>query len=228
MVLVFVRSTIIYFACLIIIRLMGKRQIGEMQPFELVVTLIIAELACIPMSDVSIPLLYGVSAILAVFIIHQLMALLSAYKTIFKTMLSGKPSVVINKDGIDFKELQKNNLDVDDLIESLRGLGYFSLDSVIYAIYESNGTLTAVENPNKKEQNSLPLLIFKNGKENSDNVKLIDVKKQDFEEIFKMSNVKNSKNVKVLTIDGNGNFYLQEKNKKFVTGNYCLVKGAKW
>ncbi len=228
MVLVFVRSAIIYFACLLIIRLMGKRQIGEMQPFELVVTLIIAELACIPMSDVSIPLLYGVSAIIAVFIIHQLMALLSAYKTFFKTMLSGKPSVVINKNGIDFLELQKNNLDVDDLIESLRGLGYFSLDSVSYAIYESNGTLTAIENPNKEGEQSLPILIFKNGKENADNVKLIKLEKQDFDTIFKICNVKNSKNVKVLTIDGNGNFYLQEKGKKFITGQYDLIRGTRW
>ncbi len=228
MVLVFVRSTIIYFACLVIIRLMGKRQIGEMQPFELVVTLIIAELACIPMSDVSIPLLYGVSAIIAVFIIHQLMALLSAYKTVFKTLISGKPSVVINKDGIDFKELQKNNLDVDDLIESLRGLGYFSLDSVLYAIYESNGTLTAVENPNKKGGDSLPVLIYKNGKENTDNTKLLNVKKEDFIAIFSECNVKNYKNVKVVTIDGDGNYYLQEKNKKFITGKYDLIKGAKW
>ena len=228
MVLVFVRSAIIYFACLIVIRLMGKRQIGEMQPFELVVTLIIAELACIPMSDVSIPLLYGISAIFAVFIIHQLMALLSAYKTVFKNLLSGKPSVVINKDGIDFKELQKNNLDVDDLIESLRGLGYFSLDSVLYAIYESNGTLTAVENPQVTNQQSLPILIYKNGKENADNVKLAHIKKQDFINIFELCKVKNSKNVKVVTIDGNGNFYLQEKGKKFVTGRYELIKGAKW
>ncbi len=228
MVLIFVRSTIIYLACLLIIRLMGKRQIGEMQPFEFVVTLIIAELACIPMSDVSIPLLYGVSAIIAVFIIHQIMALLSAYKPIFKTMLSGKPSVVINKDGIDFKELQKNNLDVDDLIESLRGLGYFSLDSVVYAIYESNGNLSAVENPNKQNSSSLPILIFKDGKINEQNVKLADIQQQDFDEIFKTCNVKNTKKVKVVTIDGDGNFYLQENGKKYITGKYKLIKGAKW
>ncbi len=228
MAIIFVRSTIVYLAVLIIIRLMGKRQIGEMQPFEFVVTLIIAELACIPMSDVSIPLLYGISAILAVFIIHQIMTLLASYKTFFRTMLSGKPSVVINKNGIDFKELKKNNLDVDDLIESMRGLGYFSLDSVNYAIYESNGTLSAVANSQMENYDQIPIILYKNGKPNTNNVQLINMTNNDFENIFSKSNVKNPKKVAILTIDGKGYYYLQEENKKFVTGYYQLEKGAKW
>ncbi len=228
MAIIFVRSILIYLAVLIIIRLMGKRQIGEMQPFEFVVTLIIAELACIPMSDVSIPLLYGISAILAIFIIHQIMIMLSSWRTIFKTMLSGKPSVVINKKGIDFKELKSNNLDVEDLIESLRSLGYFSLDSVNYAIYESNGTLSAIENKDKQNYTELPILLFKNGKKNTNNVNLINMTDNDFENIFKIANVKKPKNVAVLTLDGKGNFYLQEENKRYVTGQYNLQGGSKW
>lgn len=126
-------------------RLMGKRQIGEMQPFEFIITLIIADLACIPMADVSIPLIYGVVAILALFLLHQLIFLLENCGSFMQRVISGKPSVVINKDGVDLKELKKNDMSVSDLIESMRTQGYFSLDDLDYAIYEANGNLSALE-----------------------------------------------------------------------------------
>lgn len=138
MIIIFIRSTLTFIILLVVMRLMGKRQIGEMQPFELVITLLIAELACIPMSDISVPLIYGIAAILAVFIIHQTLSLLDRSGRILKRVISGKPSIVLNKDGVDFVELRKNNMDVEDLIESMRSAGYFSLDDLDYAIFESN------------------------------------------------------------------------------------------
>ena len=135
MVLVIIRTAIIFVVLLIIMRLMGKRQIGEMQPFELVITLLIAELACIPMSDASIPLLYGLVSVVAIYVLHEVVTLLDLKVKPLKSLISGKPSLVINKDGIDDYQLKKNNLDVSDLIESLRNAGYFSLDSIDYALY---------------------------------------------------------------------------------------------
>lgn len=123
--LIFIRTIIIFVTLLVIMRLMGKRQIGEMQPFELVITLLIAELACIPMADTSIPLLYGVIAIVTIYFLHQIVCLFDLAFKPMKALLSGKPSIVLNKDGIDITQLKKNNLDVSDLIESLRGAGYF-------------------------------------------------------------------------------------------------------
>lgn len=84
MIIIFIRSTLTFIILLVVMRLMGKRQIGEMQPFELVITLLIAELACIPMSDISVPLIYGIAAILAVFIIHQALSLLDRSGRILK------------------------------------------------------------------------------------------------------------------------------------------------
>ena len=130
MVVIIIRTLIVFMTLVIVMRLMGKRQIGEMQPFEFVVTLIIADLACIPMADVSIPLVYGIVAILSLFILHQLFSVLEQQGVFFKRVISGKPSLVINKDGIDLKELKKNNMGVEDLIESMRALGYFSLDDL--------------------------------------------------------------------------------------------------
>lgn len=227
MAIIFVRSTITYTVLLIITRLMGKRQIGEMQPIEFVVTLLIAELACIPMSDTSIPLLYGVSAILAVFILHQLMTVIEQTGAFCKFILSGKPSIVINKNGVDFKELRRNNLDVSDLVESMRNMGYFSLDAVEYAIYEANGTLSAVESKTEL-QPSMPIIVIKNGKIVLRNLKEIKMDKQELLTVIKGIGLNNIKNVGVFTLDGNGRFYAQEFNKNFFTGTLPLKEGVTW
>ena len=228
MAIIFLRSTIIYVALLIIMRLMGKRQIGEMQPFEFTVTLLIAELACIPMSDFSIPLLYGFSAILAVFILHQFMTLLDKSGKFFKFLLSGKPSVVINKNGVDFNELKKNNMDVSDLIESMRIMGYFSLDSVTYAIYEANGTLSAIEKEELDFTPNVPLCIIRNGKIDGENLKRIKYSAEQLNATLKSLGVKNLKKVGVFTVDGNGRYYLQEYKKPYLTGYIRLDKELKW
>ena len=100
------RSLIIYLIVFLMIRLMGKRQIGEMQPFEFVITLLIAELACLPLSDVSIPLVYGIIAVLVTFVLHQTISVIEQFGQPFKLVFSGKPSLVINKNGIDVAELK--------------------------------------------------------------------------------------------------------------------------
>ncbi len=228
MAIIFLRSIIVYITLLVVMRFMGKRQIGEMQPFEFIVTLLISELACIPMSDISIPLLYGVLAVLAVFVLHQFMTVLQQSGAFFKLVISGKPSIVINKNGVDFKELKKNNLDVSDLIESMRNLGYFSLDAVEYAIYEANGTLSAI----KKEENApppdLPLLLITNGKTVKKNLEVTGISEEELNTISKSHNASGIKDVGVFTIDGKGRYYFQQFNKKYIVGNYKLKENVSW
>ena len=218
MVLVMIRTAIIFAVLLVVMRLMGKRQIGEMQPFELFITLLIAELACIPMADTSIPLLYGIVSVLAIFVLHEAVTLLDLKVKPLKSVLSGKPSVVINKNGIDDYQLKKNNLDVSDLIESLRAAGYFSLDCIDYALYESNGTFSALPKENYEQmQTSLPLVIIDNGKFNGKNLALTGLGQEYFETILREQGIRKHKNVLVLTADGEGKIYLQEKKEKFRT-----------
>ena len=93
MLIIFIRAIIIFVTLVVIMRLMGKRQIGEMQPFEFIITLLIAELACVPMTDVSIPLVYGVVSIIAVFILHQILTILEQSSQRFKSVIDGKPAV---------------------------------------------------------------------------------------------------------------------------------------
>lgn len=214
--LVFIRTIILFITLFVIMRLMGKRQIGEMQPYELVITLIIAELACIPMGDTSIPLLYGIIAILTVYFLHQVVCLIDLNFNQAKLVLSGSPSVVLNKNGIDDSQLKKNNLDVSDLIESLRIEGYFSLDAVDYALYEAEGTFSALPKKNYQEkQTSLPIILVDEGKFDERNLKLTQKPKGYFLDILRQHGCDELKKVLVMTVDGNGKVYLQKKRQKY-------------
>ncbi len=229
MVLVMIRTAVIYLALLIVMRLMGKRQIGEMQPFELVITLLIAELACIPMADTSIPLLYGIVSVLAIFVLHELVTLIDLKVKPLKTVISGKPSVVINKNGIDDYQLKRNRLDVSDLIGSLRAAGYFSLDAVDYALYESNGTFSALPKQDLASmQPSLPLVVIDNGKFDEKNLAFTGVERAFFEEVLRREGVPALRRVLVLTADGTGKLYLQVKGEKFRTLHVAYPNGKTW
>ena len=197
-------------------RLMGKRQIGEMQPYELVITLIIAELACIPMQDNSIPLLYGVIAILTVYLLHQIVCVFDLTSLRAKALLSGSASVVLNKNGIDDHELKKNNLDVSDLVESLRVEGYFALDGIEYALYESEGTFSALPKADyQKMQTSLPVVVIDEGKFDAKNLQQTQRDKAYFLNILKERKCPSEKKVLIMTVDGDGKVYLQQKGKKY-------------
>ena len=214
--LIFIRTTVVFIALFGIMRLMGKRQIGEMQPYELVITLIISELACIPMSDPAIPLFYGLIAIVTVFLLHQIVCLLDLHFTSAKLVLSGSPSIVLNKNGIDVTELKKNSLNVSDLIESLRIEGYFSLDAVEYALYESEGAFSALPKKDYQQlQTSLPLLLIENGKFDPKNLELTGKTKEYFLAVLREQGCNDYKKVLVMTVDGNGKVYLQNKGEKY-------------
>ena len=214
--LIFIRTVIIFIATLFVMRLMGKRQIGEMQPYELVITLIIADLACIPMADNSIPLLYGLIAIFTVYLLHQIICILDLNFPWTKSVVSGIPSIVLNKNGIDDAQLKKNNLDVSDLIESLRVEGYFALDAVEYALYESEGTFSALPKSNYQElQTSLPIVLIDEGKFDDKNLKYIGKDRAYIMDILKKQGCQKLKNVLVMTVDGNGKVYLQQKGEKY-------------
>lgn len=212
MALIFIRTTIIFITLLLVMRLMGKSQIGEMQPFEFVITLVIAELACIPMADTSIPLLYGIIAIIAIFVLHQIVWLLDLWFKPVKTAVCGKPSLVINRDGIDEYQLKSNNLDISDLIESMRVAGYFSLDDVYYGLYEANGSFSALEKEQKSQ--SLSVLLIDGGKADKKNIALCGLTQDELDNFLKQQNTK-LKKVLVMTVDGQGRVYFQKKGEKY-------------
>lgn len=212
MALIFVRTAIIFITLLIIMRLMGKSQIGEMQPFEFVITLLIAELACIPMADSSIPLMYGVVSIVAMFILHQIVWLLDLWFRPMKAIICGRPSLVITREGIDEYQLKKNNLDVSDLIESMRAAGYFNLDDVYYGLYEANGSFSALEKEQKT--NSLAVTLIDSGRLNKHNLETCGITRGALDDFLKGQHAK-MKSVLVMTVDGNGRVYFQRRGKPY-------------
>lgn len=222
MALIFIRTAIIFVTLLFIMRLMGKSQIGEMQPFEFVITLLIAELACIPMADSSIPLLYGIIAIVTIFILHQIIWLLDLWFKPMKSVICGKPSVVINRDGIDYQQLKKNNLDVSDVVESMRAAGYFNLDDVYYGLYEANGSFSALEK-GESASNALSLVLIDRGKADAKNLAKSGIGRDKLIEILQGEGAR-IKDVLVLTVNSDGRAYFQKKGEKYKILN-LEVKG---
>ena len=132
------------------VRLMGKKQLGQFEPYELAMTLLIADILATPMSDVSTPLLHGVIPVTAMLGIHALITVILTKSDKAKALISGKPSVIISNGIIDYRELKRLSLSVSDLLEGIREFGILNPWDVEYAIMEANGTITAFEKSNKR------------------------------------------------------------------------------
>lgn len=217
MLTVFLRSIIIFTTVFIVLRLMGKRQIGEMQPYELVITLIIADLACVPMSDVSIPLLYGIVAILAIFLVHTVIVLLSKKSVKLRRFFTGKPVVVMNPQGIDLQELTTLNMTIADLEENLRNAGCFSFEEVQYAIIETNGKLSVITKSKDDPNPTLPIMLITSGKMNFDNIDSIGVSKEKILSFLEKENV-STESILFFSVDEEGAVYYQVKGENAKSG----------
>ncbi len=204
---------------------MGKRQIGEMQPFEFVITLIIADLACIPMAELSVPLIHGIVPILVMLIIHFFICVLARKFMLARYLLTGKPAIVINPNGIDYKELKALNMTLDDLLELVRGCEVFSLNDVAYAIIETNGNLCVIKKSQAEQVTredlkiqadaaSLPINIIMDGRILKQNIKIAGIELDFVQKYLSQANIKSIKDVLIFTIDNNGEIFVQSKNKE--------------
>lgn len=223
MIIIFIRAIILFAVLLFSIRLMGKRQIGEMEPFELVITLVISELACIPMADRSIPITFGIVAILTMFVIHQLILLLS-HSDKLQGIINGKPVMVINNGSIDVNALKSLNMHVNDLLQSMRAAEYFSLEEITYGIMETNGQLTVVANKQLEDkQQTLPVPIILEGKWNEENIKSNGFSKQNLQQLVQGMRLK-VKNIVFLAIDENNRMTLQTRNRSITFKDVEVVR----
>jgi len=218
MLIIFIRAIILFAVLLFAIRLMGKRQIGEMEPFELVITLVISELACIPMADRSIPITFGIVAILTMFVIHQVILLLS-HSNKLQGIINGKPVMVINNGSIDVQALKSLNMHVNDLLQSMRAAEYFSLEEITYGIMETNGQLTVVSNKKMEDkQQTLPVPVILEGKWNDENINGNGFSKQNLQQLIKNERLK-VKNIVLLAIDENNRMTLQTRSRQITFKN---------
>ena len=175
MILSYLRTVLLYLILIAVIRLMGKRQIGQMEPAEFVVTMLVANLASIPMQDGGIPLFTGVVPIVTVLGVELVLSALSLRSLRFRKLLCGKPVILIENGNILQKNLRKTRVTLDELTGHLREKDVLDLSSVQYAILETNGNLSVFPYPKEKPASAkeagvqvkkqyLPITIISDGK----------------------------------------------------------------
>lgn len=235
MVTTIIRVSIIFIVLLLVIRLMGKKTLGEMQPFEFVITLVIAELACTPMTDQAIPLSFGIIPILVVYVIHFLIALLSRKSMLFRKMMNGSPIVVISQEGVEYKALRQLNMNLDDLIEATTTQGYFNLADISVAYFQTNGALTIIPTPEatpptcgdlkiKVEQTGYAVAFIEDGK--LCNLDKIGKSKDDVQAVLDKLSL-DAKQITVATADPSGNVYIKPRDGKFLNETFSeLAQGG--
>lgn len=151
MFILFIRGVIVYCLVFAVIRLSGKRQISDLQPFDLVITLLIADLAAGPISNTSIPLVYGAVPIIALFLVQQLVTFLSLKSEGIRSLVCGKPLIVISNGKVQEEVLRNARYTLNDMLEQLREKDVFDLSEVAYAILETNGNLSVLKKGVKQQ-----------------------------------------------------------------------------
>ena len=220
----FVRVIILYILVLIVMRLMGKREIGQLQPFELVVAIMIADLASIPMSDLGIPLSSGIIPILGLLVMHILISILNMKSIKIREILCGKTRILIYRGKIDEDALKKERFTLNELQERLRGENIINIADVEYAILETSGQITVIQKPDKRntipkdfnmmpDYEGLPYDLVIDGKVMYNNLKALGkdynwLKKEVAK--FKMT----PEEALIVTIDGANQIFCQKKSEK--------------
>ena len=161
MLIITVRTVIIYFVILFAVRLMGKSELSKMSAFQMVVIFMIAELGAIPIDDPSLSLLNGMISICTLIFLQVLISWLSTKSEFFKNIINGAPSILIDGGRINIHELKQPRITLTDFMEQLRIEGYPSPNQIQYAIMESNGQLSII--PKDDKNHGLPLILVSDG-----------------------------------------------------------------
>lgn len=221
MIITFIRAIILYIIVLVVMRLMGKREIGQLQPFELAISIMIADLASIPMTEPGIPITNGIIPILGLLVMHLIISVINIKSIRAREIVCGKPSILIYRGKIDEKVLKKERFTINELQERLRGNNVVNIGDVEYAILETSGQVTVIQKPNKRttipedfdimpDYEGISYDLVVDGKVMYDNLKLIEknyewLKKQVAKFGFE------PEQALVVTMDGKGQFFCQRK-----------------
>ncbi|GAA0182764.1 DUF421 domain-containing protein [Clostridium sediminicola] len=226
---VMLRTIILYSIVVLSMRLMGKRQIGQLQPFELAIAIMISDLASLPMQDLKIPLIYGVIPIITLLLLQTLITIIQLKSEFIRTIISGCPSLIIRHGEVDIKELKKQRLTFNDLMEELRLKGFYNISDIEYAIFETSGQLsiipktylTSVTRDDMKiqvVQEQLPITLVLDGKINYSNLKLINKDVEWLNSKFMENNINDLQSIFIAILDSKNKFFYQIK--KDINGGY--------
>lgn len=219
-----IRTLIMYFIIIAAIRLMGKRQIGDLQPSELVITILMSEIAAIPIQDTEIPIIYGILAT-GTLVILEVVTSFAAMKSIyFRRIIYGRSAVIIENGTIDQKMLKKLRITVSDLMEVLRNQEVFDLNEVAFAILETNGQMSVLLKPQfqtasvsdvngQSKPSTMPCLIVSDGKFLTKAMKKYNITKEKVSNEIKKQNLK-LKDIFLMTVDQDGKTTIVQKDKQ--------------
>ena len=224
MLIVFLRSIALYIIVLIVMRLMGKREIGQLQPFELAIAIMIADLAAVPMAETGIPISNGIIPILGLLVMHLIISFLNLKSMKIREILCGKPAILIYRGKIDEKVLKKERFTLNELQERLRSSNVVNLGDVEYAILETSGQVTVIQKPDKRttipkdfnitpEYEGIPYDLVVDGKVMYKNLKTIG---KDYNWLKKQVNKFNMEpeEALIVTFDGGSQMFCQKKLEK--------------
>lgn len=224
MIIVFFRAIILYVLIIFSIRLMGKRQLGELQPSELVITILVSNIATLPIEDVNIPMLMGIIPILTLVSLDVIMSGLSLKSRKIRKIVSGSPKVIIKNGVVDQKMLRDLRFSIEDLMEALRGYSIFDINEVQFAIVETTGSVSIYQKyPNqpctaemldlKGATKNPPQLLIDDGELVENALDFVKLGKGWLFGILADNNV-SIKDVYILTADESGAFNLIKKEDK--------------
>lgn len=223
MLITFFRAIVLYLIVLVVMRLMGKREIGQLQPFELAISIMIADLASIPMTEIGIPIFNGIVPILGLLVMHLILSLINLKSLKAREIICGKPSILIYRGKINEKELKKERFTINELEERLRGNNVVNLGDVEYAILETSGQVTVIQKPEKRntipedfniipEYEGIPYDLVVDGKVMNKNLKAIGKNYNWLKKQVEKFDIKPEEAL-VVTIDGKGQIFCQKKEE---------------
>ena len=220
----FFRSIIIYVIVLVVMRLMGKREIGQMQPFELAISIMIADLATIPMADIGIPISNGIIPILGLLVMHLIISVINLKSSKIRELICGKPTILIYRGKIDEEKMKKERLTLNELEEKLRSNNVMNLGDVEYAVLETSGDISVIQKPNKRnttpedfnimpDYEGIPYNLVIDGKVMNDNLKRIGKNYEWLKKQTKKFNIMPEEAL-IVTINGKGDIFCQKKETR--------------
>ncbi len=221
MLTIFIRTIILYFTLIVTMRFMGKRQIGEVQISEFIITIMLSEIAATPILDQSVPLLHAIAAIVLLLSVELLVSYLLIKSSRLKHLICGTPSILIRRGELIQKELKKNRVDVEELFSELRQKGYAALSDINYAILEENGQLSVFPYTEKApatahdlsltpDETGIDHLCVADGKILEDSLRIIGWTKEQLEMEIRKRNLRLA-DIFILTIDDKNNLRIIPK-----------------
>lgn len=210
MLIVFFRALILYAVVFLVIRLMGKRELSKVQPFELAIIILIADLASAPMSSRGLSIFDGIVPIITLLVAYIIFTLLIQSSNKVQDVVCGTISVIIRDGKVIESELSKLQYTMADIMTQLRNKDVFKVQDVKCAIIETNGNLTVVKNSDN--MNFIPLNIIEEGKISEVNTKILNMNNSDVEKLLHKNNIK-LEDVLVGTMDENSKFIYQLKEE---------------